>query len=130
MIRTVLLNILHVFYSVSVDLYRLLFLFTFIFMIAYMIEHLWFPLVQMQPSQLPNPSNVLLQQGLIASAIQTTFLHQQLNLLIEMIAFRLKNLSFTHRTTFLYFLNNLFSSQQQTPISYIKHPQIYLKLIF
>ena len=49
-----------------------------------------------------------------------------------MIAFRLKNLSFTHRTTFLYYLNSLFvqpnqqTQQQQQPILYIKHPQIYL----
>jgi len=52
-----------------------------------------------------------------------------------MIAFRLKNLSFTHRTTFLFFLNSLFVSeqqqqqqqQQQPQIRFIKHPQIYLK---
>ena len=89
----------------------------------------------MQLSQLPQPSQFLQQQlNLTPNVIQLTFLQQQLNLLIEMIAFRLKNLSFTHRTTFLFFLNSLFVSeqqqqqqQQQPQIRFIKHPQIYLK---
>lgn len=37
------------------------------------------------------------------------FINQQLNLLIEIISFRLKNLAFMHRTSFLHLLNNLFT---------------------
>lgn len=74
-----------------------------------------------------------------------------MNLLIEMITFRLKQLSFTHRTTFLILINSLYThpslasnvaqgSQAQKPsqstpqipqlkadqINFLKHPLIYI----
>jgi hypothetical protein len=61
---------------------------------------------QLQQQQQPIPAN-------LGAATQLTFLHQQLNLLIELICFRLKHLTFTHRTTFLTMLNNLFNFKQQ-----------------
>jgi hypothetical protein len=89
--------------------------------------------IQLQQQQQPIPAN-------LGASTQLTFLHQQLNLLIEIISFRLKHLTFTHRTTFLTMLNNLFNfKQQQQPqqqpqqaqlrneqINYIKHPVIYV----
>lgn len=106
--------------------------------IKYFTPNLWGVLILCMPNNLPPVSSFQLQQQQQQSPqnpniIQTTFLHQQLNLLIELIAFRLKHLSFTHRTTFLVLLNNLFipqqqqTQQQQPPINYIKHPQIYYK---
>jgi hypothetical protein len=100
--------------------------------------------MQLQQQQQPIPAN-------LAATSQLAFLHQQLNVFIEMIAFRFKHLTFTHRTTMITLLNQLFSfKQQQQPqgsgggqqaqqgqqqqagqlrtdqINYIKHPIIYL----
>jgi len=45
--------------------------------------------------------------------MQTSFLYQQINLLIELICFRLKRIGFTHRTQLLFLLNNLFTTPNQ-----------------
>ena len=103
-----------------------------------LIENLW---------QVLNPPNIQLQSTTLSVQTQSVFVHQQLNLAIELIAYRFKHLSFTHRSTMLFHLNCLFTGQpgqqmqaqannpnqqqqQQTrpdQISYIKHPQIYIK---
>lgn len=49
--------------------------------------------------------------------LSLVFISQQLNLLIELICFRLKNLTFTHRTSFLLLLNNLFASSSSSSSS-------------
>ena len=98
--------------------------------IKYFTNNMWKDLILAQPGNLPQISSFQQQQPQNTNTIQTTFLYQQLNLLIELIAFRLKHLSFTHRTTFLFLLNSLFipqQLQQQHHMSYIKHPQVYFK---
>jgi hypothetical protein len=105
-------------------------------------ENLWGVLILGQTSNLPPVASFQQQQQLSANFIQSSFLYQQLNLLIELIIFRFKHLSFTHRTTFLFLLNSLYSQQPQQPIqqatqqpqqlstiTYIKHPQIYIKFV-
>ena len=94
--------------------------------IKYFTQNLWKDLILAQPGALP-PVPSTQQPTQAPNTIQTTFLYQQLNLLIELIGFRLKHFSFTHRTTFLVLLNSLFIPQQQQHMNYIKHPQIYLK---
>jgi hypothetical protein len=42
--------------------------------------------------------------------LPAVFINQQINMLIELICFRMKNLTFTHRTNFLQILNTLFTS--------------------
>jgi len=102
--------------------------------IKYFTQNLWKDLILAQPQNLPQISSFQQQQqqNQNINTVQTIFLYQQLNMLIELIAFRLKHLSFTHRTTFLVFLNSLFippqlQQQQQYQMNYIKHPQIYFK---
>lgn len=96
--------------------------------IKYFTQNLWKDLMVAQPQNLPPISTFQQQPNQSSLPMQTSFLHQQQNLLIEIIAFRLKHLSFTHRTTLLYLLNNLFMQQQQNPnMNYIRHPQVYLK---
>lgn len=72
----------------------------------YFTQNVWSVLINTNPNNLPQ----LHQHAQLGNLAQTTFLYQQLNLLIELICFRLKHLSFTHRTTFLILLNNLFTS--------------------
>jgi hypothetical protein len=107
--------------------------------IFFIKENVWQPLTTLPLSQFATPA--IQSQSIQPAVIQTTFLNQQINLLIEIICFRLKRLSFTHRTHFLLLLNSLFTSnqgnqtlnpnQQQSnqPTNFIKHPQIYIKLI-
>lgn len=98
-----------------------------------LIENVWQVLITTSLNNLPMPpqQHQLGMPNNFNSSLQATFLYQQVNLLIELIGFRLKHLSFTHRTTFLYLLNNLFSNQNQQPrndqINFIRHPQIYIK---
>lgn len=97
--------------------------------IKFFTQNLWKDLILAQPNNLPQIP-AFQQKIQNQSSIQSSFLYQQLNLLIELIAFRLKHLSFTHRTTFLFLLNTLFMpqhqlQQQQHPMNYIKHSQIY-----
>lgn len=69
---------------------------------------MWQILITTNPNNLPQVQQHQQQQQM-GNMAQTTFLYQQLNLLIELLCFRLKHLSFTHRTTFLFHLNNLFT---------------------
>ncbi|CAF0729586.1 unnamed protein product [Brachionus calyciflorus] len=115
--------------------------------IKYLNQNLWQGLLTTNLSNLPQ-----LQPNQMGQNVQLAFFYQQMNLLIELITFRLKHLSFTHRTTFLILINGLYShpsllgnphqgqqSQQQNPnqpqlqqpprqdqINFIKHPIIYL----
>lgn len=63
------------------------------------LEHVWQVLTAPTPQSNQTPSQ-----------LPSAFVNQQVNLLIELISFRLKNLTFTHRTSFVLLLNNLFSS--------------------
>jgi mediator of RNA polymerase II transcription subunit 23 len=110
----------------------------YFFSSLFLKEYLWQPFTTVPLSNFAPLFNTTQMVSAAQTQIQTTFLFQQMNLLIELIAFRLKHLSFTHRTNFLSSLNNLFTQsiqqqaqaqqtqqQQQQQINFIKHPQIY-----
>ena len=92
-----------------------------------------------------------LQPNQTVQNAQFSYFYQQMNLLIEMITFRLKQLSFTHRATFLILINSLYThpslalnatqasqAQKMVPnapqipqlkndqINFLKHPLIYI----
>ena len=119
-----------------------------------LVENVWQVLLTASTNLLPpalGPSQQQQQQQQHQpTSVQTTFIYQQINLLVELLGFRLKNLSYTHRTTFLVLLNSLFSAfpnqasaasaasaagsgqqpQQPQPPAFFKHPQIYIKYYF
>lgn len=72
--------------------------------IKYLSHNVWTVLVN------PSSNAVIAQQSSISNNLPAVFLNQQINLLVELICFRLKHLSFSHRTTFLFYLNSLFTS--------------------
>jgi mediator of RNA polymerase II transcription subunit 23 len=73
-----------------------------------------------QPTAAVNPSS--------SQMSYSAFLHQQMNLIIEIVAFRLKHLNCTHRSQFLFLLNNLYAPAKPENAAYIKHPQIYVNV--
>jgi len=75
-------------------------------------QNVWQFFVAANLNQLALPNNSGQQQQQV-QLIQMQFLYQQMNMLIELVGFRLKHLSFTHKTTFLLSLNNLFTSGSQ-----------------
>jgi len=75
-------------------------------------QNAWQFLIAANLNQLALPNNVGQQQQQV-QLVQMQFLYQQMNMLIELFGFRLKHLSFTHKTTFLLNLNNLFTSGAQ-----------------
>jgi len=106
--------------------------------IKILTQNVWQVLITTNFNSLPMPA--LTNNQPISNTIQTTFLYQQVNLIIELICFRLKHLSFTHRATFLFLLNSLFNSNSQLSSSnpnqtsrpdqmnFIRHPQIYINV--
>lgn len=103
--------------------------------------------MQLQQQQMQIPPNLGLNQ-------QIAFLNQQLNALIELVAYRIKHLSFSHRTSLFGLLNGLFNfqsksqqqqqaqsqgqpgqpaqpqqqSQRTDTVNFIKHPIIYMNV--
>ena len=115
--------------------------------IKVLTQNVWQVLITTNFNSLPMPA--LSSSQPISNTIQTTFLYQQVNLIIELICFRLKHLSFTHRTTFLFLLNTLFTTantqlnsstgnsatsssnsagSRVDQMNFIRHPQIYINV--
>jgi hypothetical protein len=56
------------------------------------------------------------------------YYYQHVNLMLEIIAFRVTNFSFTTRITFLTIINSLFvHNEQNERVNLLKYPQIYIK---
>ncbi len=80
--------------------------------IKFFSQNVWQFLIAANLNHLALPINLGQQQQQV-QLVQMQFLYQQMNMLIELIGFRLKHLSFTHKTTFLLNLNNLFTNVAQ-----------------
>ncbi len=63
------------------------------------------------------------------SAILQMQLYQHVNVMLEIVAFRLNKISFNFRISFISNINSLYAtSAQRTEVSHLlRHPQIYIK---
>lgn len=118
-------------------------------------QNVWQVLITTNFQSLPMPAPLAGASQPMSNTVQTTFLYQQVNLIVELVCFRLKHLSFTHRTTFLVLLNGLFTAVNPATgtggsgasgrpgveslansgtgvrpdqMNFIRHPQIYINV--